>query len=284
MNAQKTAVMMDSCGDLPIDIRRQYNIYTLPVHVIYPEGDYLDGIDIDPRVVYDRFPEEIPKTSTPSPQEAIDLFERIREDGYENVVCICISSRLSSTVNTIRIASEEVEGLRAFVFDTKNIDIGSGIFAYWTARKLEEGMAFEEICEKLEEKRYDSHLMFFMDTLKYLIAGGRIGRVAGMLGEALKLKPIISCDEEGVYYTVSKIRGKKNGQKKLLDLLAREAEGHECWVVVGHGDADKESEAFLEKVKERIPQAEFLFRHQIVASMAINTGPGLIGLLVLIDP
>ena len=55
-------------------------------------------------------------------------------------------------------------------------------------------------------------------------------------------------------------------------------------VVVGHGDADKESEAFLEKVKERIPQAEFLFRHQIVASMAINTGPGLIGLLVLIDP
>ncbi len=284
MSAYKTAILMDSCGDLPIDVRESFHIYTLPVHIIYPEGDYLDGVNIDPMMIYERFPEEIPKTSTPSPQEAIELFEKIRDDGYENVIAICISNRLSSTVNTIRMASEEVPELRCFVFDTLNIDIGSGIFAYWVGTKIKEGMAFEEICEKLEEKRSDSHLMFYMDTLKYLIAGGRIGRVAGMIGEKLKLKPIISCDKEGVYYTVAKIRGRKPGMKKLLDLLAKYADGHRCWIVIGNGNAAKEAEEFRQMVEERIPHGKILFMHQIVASMANHTGPGLIGLEVFVDP
>ncbi len=284
MNDQKIAVMMDSCGDLPADLRKEYSIYTLPVHILYPEGDYLDGVNIDPLMIYDRFPDTIPKTSTPSPQEAIDLLEQIRADGYEKVVAICISNRLSSTVNTIRMASEEVEGLTSYIFDTLNIDIGSGIFAYWAAEKIREGWTFEAICEGLEKKRRDSHLMFYMDTLKYLIAGGRLGRVAGMIGETLRLKPIISCDEEGVYYTVAKIRGRKPGMKKLLDLLAREAEGHNCWIVIGHGNAPEEALAFRQMVEERIPHGRILFMQQIVASMANHTGPGLIGLEVFIDP
>jgi len=284
MNDQKTAVLMDSCGDLPIDLREEYDIYTLPVHVLYPEGDYLDGVNIDPMMVYDRFPDEIPKTSTPSPQEAIDILERIRDDGYKNVVVISISGALSTTVNTIRLAAVHVPELDCFIFDTKNIDIGSGIFAYWAARKLRDGMSFETICELLEKKRYDSKLMFYMDTLKYLEAGGRIGHVSRVIGDLLHLKPIIACDHEGVYYTVAKIRGNKAGRRKLLEEIASRVGGRRCWIVVGRGKAEEEAKEFLEMVRERIPQGEILFTHQIVASMAINTGPGLIGLCALVDP
>lgn len=284
MNAQKTAVMMDSCGDLPIDLRREYGIYTLPVHVFYPEGDYLDGVNIDPMMVYDRFPDEIPKTSTPSPQEAIDLLEEIRDAGYKNVISINISSALSTTVNTVRLAAVHVPELDCFVFDTKNIDIGSGIFAYWAARKLREGMSFEDVCAGLEEKRYDSKLMFYMDTLKYLEAGGRIGHVSRVVGDLLRLKPIISCDHDGVYYTVAKIRGDKAGRRKLLEEVAERVGTKPCWIIVGRGKAEEEAKLFLEMVKQRLPQGEVLFTHQIVASMAINTGPGLIGLCALVDP
>lgn len=284
MNEQKTAVLMDSCGDLPLELREEYGIYTLPVHVMYPEGDYLDGVNIDPMMVYRRFPDEIPKTSTPSPQEAIDMLERIRDDGYKNVICIHISSALSTTVNTVRLAAVHVPELDCFIFDTKNIDIGSGIFAYWAAVKLKEGMDFEELCARLEEKRYDSKLMFYMDTLKYLEAGGRIGHVSRVIGELLHLKPIIACDHEGVYYTVAKIRGNKAGKKKLLEEIATLVGDKPCWIIVGRGDAEEEAGRFLEMVKERIPQGKVLFTHQIVASMAINTGPGLIGLCALVDP
>ena len=284
MNEQKTAVLMDSCGDLPLELREEYGIYTLPVHVMYPEGDYLDGVNVDPMMVYRRFPDEIPKTSTPSPQEAIDMLERIRDDGYKNVICIHISSALSTTVNTVRLAAVHVPELDCFIFDTKNIDIGSGIFAYWAAVKLKEGMDFEELCARLEEKRYDSKLMFYMDTLKYLEAGGRIGHVSRVIGELLHLKPIIACDHEGVYYTVAKIRGNKAGKKKLLEEIAALVGDKTCWIIVGRGDAEEEAGRFLEMVKERIPQGKVLFTHQIVASMAINTGPGLIGLCALVDP
>ena len=66
MNEQKTAILMDSGGDLPYELCRQEGIEYLPLHVIYPEGDYLDGVNIDPEMIYRRFPGEIPSTSTPS--------------------------------------------------------------------------------------------------------------------------------------------------------------------------------------------------------------------------
>ena len=80
MNEQKTAVLMDSGGDLPYELCVEEGIYYLPLHVIYPEKDYQDGIDIDPLMIYRRFPDEIPTTSTPSPGEITDMFDRIRED------------------------------------------------------------------------------------------------------------------------------------------------------------------------------------------------------------
>ena len=133
-------------------------------------------------------------------------------------------------------------------------------------------------------KRSDSRQFFYMDTLKYLRHGGRIGRVSSFVGEALHIKPIISCDPDGVYYTVAKIRGRKPGMKKLLDLLAKYADGHRCWIVIGNGNAAKEAEEFRQMVEERIPHGKILFMHQIVASMANHTGPGLIGLEVFVDP
>jgi len=78
MNDEKIAIMMDTGCDLPVDVCRKNDIEILPLHVMYPEKDYMDGIDIDPIMVYERFPDEIPKTSTPSIQEVLDKFEEIR--------------------------------------------------------------------------------------------------------------------------------------------------------------------------------------------------------------
>lgn len=284
MNKDKVAVMTDSGCDLPSDAAARHDIRVLPLRVMYPEKDYADGVDIDPLMVYRRFPDEYPSTSTPSLAEVQDMLDQIHRDGYEKVIAVCISSGLSGTFNTIRLAASQQDALEIFVFDTKNISVASGIWAIWAAVKLENGWSFEEVKQGLQNKIYDSKVMFYMDTLQYLKRGGRVGKVTSIVGEALHLKPIISCNEDGIYYTVSLIRGAKQGKKKLLNEMLKFCEGHHVWIIIGHGNASNEAGQMLELVDQKVRSKEILFVKQITATLAINTGPGLVGIAALRDP
>ena len=284
MNEQKTAILMESGGDLPLELCRQEGIEFLPLHVIYPEKDYLDGVDIDPEMIYRRFPGEIPSTSTPSPQEIMDKLHELAERGYENVIAVVISAALSSVGNAIAAAAQHVPEINVTVFDTKNISFGSGIFALWAVRQLKKGVPYEKLIDYLRAKRSDSRQFFYMDTLKYLRHGGRIGRVSSLVGEALHIKPIISCDTDGVYYTVAKIRGERMGKKRLLDEVVQAVGARRCWIIIGHGQAPGEAEQMKTLLREKLGNMEYLFTKQITATLANNTGPGLLGVMAFIDP
>ncbi len=284
MKEEKTAILMESGGDLPLELCRREGIEFLPLHVIYPEKDYLDGVDIDPAMIYRRFPGEIPSTSTPSPMEIMDKLQDLAERGYQNVIAVVISAALSSVGNAIAAAARHVPGINVSVFDTKNISFGSGIFALWAARQLAAGVGYEELLERLRAKRSDSRQFFYMDTLKYLRHGGRIGRVSSLVGEALHIKPIISCDSDGVYYTVAKIRGERMGKKRLLEEVCQAVGNRRCWIIIGHGEAPEEAEQMKSLLVEKLENMEYLFTKQITATLANNTGPGLLGVMAFIDP
>ena len=285
MNEQKIAILTDSSADITPEIIDKYDIKVLPLHIMYPEKEYQDGVDIDPLMTYSRFPAEFPNTSTPNLVEVEEKFDQIHEEGYERVIAVCISSGLSGTCNTIRLAAEDYDKMQIFVFDTKNVSVGSGVFAIWAAWKVSRGASYEEVCRGLVDKIYDSKVMFYMDTLKYLQRGGRIGGVASAVGTALKLKPIISCDREGIYYTVAMIRGAKQGKKKLLDeVLKFIGDCKHCWIIIGHGDALEEAKAMEQMLMEKVRGKRILYIKQITATMAVNTGPGLVGVLAFKDP
>lgn len=281
----KCAIIVDSCGDISLELAQELGIRILPVHIMYPEKDYLDGIDIDPLMVYERFPDEFPYTSTPSFGEVHAMFEELIEEGYNQAIFIHISSKLSSTVNTVRLVAAEFEDrIAATVYDTKNISIGSGMLAIWAATKRNEGMPYAEISEKLEEKRYDSHLVFLVETLDYLHKGGRIGKVGYFITSHLHIKPLITCNKDGVYESPAKVRSKKKGYDKILELAASCAIDKPCWISVQHGGDPEGAKKMLEKAKEMLPQAKVVLEKQITASMAVHTGPGLVGLAVLVEP
>jgi DegV family protein with EDD domain len=146
-------------------------------------------------------------------------------------------------------------------------------------------MSYEEVCRGLQDKIYDSKVMFYMDTLEYLKRGGRIGTVSSMIGQALKIKPIISCNKEGIYYTVSLIRGSKQGKKKLLNEMLKFCRGHKVWIGLGHGAAPLELEEMSRMLTGELGEnAEILYSKQIAATLALNTGPGLVGVAALLDP
>lgn len=279
----KTVIVTDSCGDVPKDLAGRLGIRVLPVHVMYPDGDYLDGV-IDPKIIYERFPQQ-PKTSTPSPAEIHDLFTELLNEGYDQAIFINISEHLSGTVHQIESVAQEYPNLRTFVFDTRNISIGSGIYAIWAAASLKNGATFEEIKDALEGHKVRASLMFYMDTLDYLHQGGRIGTVTYFLTSKLKIRPIICCNEEGIYYTAAKIRAsKKAGREKLLEKIREKAgDDDRAFVVIPYGGAPEEADEMEKMVKETCPKARILFKEQITASMAVHTGPGLLGLLFFED-
>lgn len=282
MNSSKTALLVDSGCDIGEEFARKYDIRILGLKVVYGMEVFSDGIDINPMTVYDRFPNEIPTTSTPNVMEIRDLLDKIKDDGYENVVAVCISGKLSGTYNTVKSVLEEYDGLEGYALDTKNISAGSGLIAMWAATQLEKGMTYSELIEKLPDKVPDSHVFFYMDTLDYLKAGGRIGNVTGFIGKALDLKPVITCNKEGIYNTVTMLRGRKNSVKKLVSIVEKQI-GDDCnkWISIMNGKAaDKVSEV-EEQLLEKFNNMEIVEKKQIVASLAVHTGPGLVGIGVM---
>lgn len=282
MNSAKTAIMVDSGCDISQEFIEQYDIKVLRLKVLYGDRMYSDGLDIDPLEVYRRFPQEIPTTSTPNMYEVSELVNEIKSEGYEKIIGITISSGLSGTYNAVAMAFEE-EDIETFAFDTKNISIGAGLLAMWAAKKLSEGWTFEAVKHGLNDKISDSKVFFYMDTLDYLRKGGRISPAVAIVGKALNLKPIISCNEKGTYYTVSKIRGQHKGLEKLMDSLKDYIGDKKAYLAIMNGDGTRYLDVIRARIKEMFPQCEVVVDKQITATMAIHTGPGLIGVGVLFE-
>ena len=142
------------------------------------------------------------------------------------------------------------------------------------------GKSFEEIVEALPEIQSRITVYYAVDTLKYLIKGGRIGKVSGTIGEILNIKPIISINRDGVYYTYAKSKGKKKATSKLVD-IAREALEHTpCKVWVMHGGAYEEVKPFYDTIAG-LPNITRLSTGEISPVAGVHTGPGLLGIVIL---
>jgi DegV family protein with EDD domain len=135
------------------------------------------------------------------------------------------------------------------------------------------------VCRQVEEASRNTRLFFCVETLTYLIKGGRIGLVAGMLGSLLDLKPVISCNEDGIYYTVAKARGRKKSLSRALEKAVEFAQGAKDFnITVMHGAAKEEADALVAALKERLSGFRYSIEGQITPALVVHTGPGLIGI------
>lgn len=279
MAEEKIAILVDSGTDVPREYRDKYHMYVAPLTIIYKDAEYRDGVDIQPEDVFARFAEEIPTTSLPSPATVADLFKQIKADGYDKVIAVVISSGLSGTFGAISSMGPAPEGLETCYIDTKNIGIGSGLTAIRAGELIEQGLPFAEVCRRVEDVARHTTLFFCVSTLEYLIKGGRIGLVVGMLGTLLDLKPVIACNADGIYYTVAKARGRKKSLALALEKAVEYAAGaKEYNITVMHGAAKEEADALMAAMKERLPDYRIAVEGQITPALVVHTGPGLIGI------
>ena len=277
MRMTKIALVTDSSCDLSEEFIQEHNIYLLPLKIIYPGKEYKDRIEIKPEEVYARMPEEVPFTSMPSAGEVIEILEELRRKGFGEVLAVLISSGLSSTHDIFKAIAQQIENLKVEVFDSLSLSIGLGFLVSEAAEQIKKNCSLREVVEHLKKARDRIEVYYVIPTLQYLRRGGRIGFVEGTVGELLNIKPIISVNQEGKYFTFAKARGRRASLQKLVE-TARERIGNKLVdLAVMHGGASQEAEEIMSQLKSLLPRLRKTVFGQISPALGVHTGPGLVG-------
>lgn len=274
----KIAILTDSGSEITPKIAEEYGIELIPLQINYSDVSY-DDYTVEPKYIYENIDREVPKTSIPSIGDIVNKLNDIKNRGFDKIICISISSKLSGMYNAFMLAKDQVENVEVEVFDSKNISIGTGFFAIFARKLIDEGFSLESIMETMKSKIKDSVPVITLDTLKYLSLGGRIGKITGIVGNLLNLKLIISCNEDGEYYTVEKNRGTMKNINHAIDIVKKElSDIKDYYLVLLNGDNKSSMEIAKESMKDLIEGAKFYYEGQIVPTLSIHTGPGLFGI------
>lgn len=276
---EKIAIMTDSTSDIPKDVVEKYGIQVVPLRILYQDKEYRDQVDISSEEVYDRLSTEVPSTSLPSPGDVLELWERLKQEGFTHVLAIHISSGLSGTMQLIENLSHQVDDLVIKVIDSKNISMGLGYTVIEAARQAAQNASFESLCAYVQDSLAKMKVYFVLETLEYLTKGGRIGKVAGTLGQMLNLKPIITVNQDGVYTTHAKVRGRKKSIERLFEIVKSHLAKPMHNVAVCHGAALEEAQELIERIKQHGNVGEVLMSH-VSPVIGVHTGPGTLGFVV----
>lgn len=277
-------ILSDSTCDLSKELVEKYGIEILPLHIVLGEKEYLDGVELGPDQIYEWSDENktTPKTSAASITDVMDVYEKYEKE-YDELVVFSISGKMSTTVNVMRMAAEEMEiEDRVFVVDSENLSTGSGLLVLEAAIMAQEGKSAQEIVDAITELKPRVRASFVVDTLTYLHRGGRCSGVAALAGSALKLHPKIMV-EEGAMKPDKKYRGK---MKKVILDYAKEMEpqilsAKKDRVFITHSGCEAE---VIESVKEYLESLNYFDEILITRAGGVvssHCGPGTLGVLFI---
>lgn len=214
----KIRIITDSAADLPRPCRPELTI--LPMTVTFGAEQFLDGVDLTHRQFYEKLIEGdiLPTTSQINPAQFEEAFRQAAEAG-EAVVAVVLSSKLSGTCQSARIAAQEFPG-RVFVVDSENATLGERILVERALELMDQGLEAAAIANRLETEKKDIRLVALLDTLEYLKRGGRISSSAALVGGLLSIKPVVAV-ERGEVVMLGRARGSKNGNNLLVQEIQK---------------------------------------------------------------
>lgn len=250
----------------------------LPLSVTFGADVYMDGVDIDHQRFYEMLVErvELPKTGQVNPYAFSQAIAEAREAGDEAVI-ITVGAKLSGTNQSARTALAEAPGGDVFVVDSNNVTLGERVLVEYALRLVDEGRSAAQIAAAVEAVRDRVVVIGLLETLEYLVRGGRLSAAAGAVGTLLNVKPVVAA-EDGLIVQLGKARGSKNG-RNLLNQKVEQAGGVDFSMPLALGYTGL-SDAVLKKY---IEDSAALWAghtegelpvHTIGATIGTHVGPG----------
>jgi len=213
-------IVTDSSADLPPQLAQQLGITVVPLYVRFGSEVYRERVDITDEEFYQRLlhgPTH-PVTIQPSPQDFVNAYQELSPEA-DGIVSIHISSKLSGTCNSALQGKEMIDkGCPIEVFDSQLASVGLGLISMAAATVAKTGADLQRVVEEVKQTIPNSHLLCLIDTLKYLLLGGRIGKAKALVGSILNVKPLLTL-KEGEVVPVSQARSRSKGIERLFDFV-----------------------------------------------------------------
>lgn len=246
------------------------------------EESFNDFIDMDAKTFYERIdkdPNNVPKTSYVSIGLVETYIEEAIKEGYKDILMITIAKPLSGLHEALtHQANQYKDKINITVFDSKTIAYAEAFMALEAYRLLnEENYSMKETLKVLKDIRDNNKWYFAVDTLKYLVLNGRLSRLQGSLGTLLKIKPLLSFDENGSVVTLEKIRTTRRVLNKVLDNYFKDTLNKDVLTYISHAHNDEALKYFEEKIKEKYPERKIISSY-LTPVVGAHTGPKAIGI------
>ena len=271
-------VVVDSTSDIPAQLAKEWDITVVPAYVVFGDKSYRDRLDISEDEVYTRLDQDsvFPTTSVPSPQDFADVYNKLAEETDE-IISIHVTSRESGVYNSALLGRELVnKKCRIEVIDSLSVAMSYGILAIAAAKEAKAGASLEKVAEVVRESIPRMHLLIVLDTLKYVVRGGRLGKGYGLLGSVLRIKPLLTM-RDGKLMLAGVARTRAKAIKRLYDFV--EGFPQVSDVAVSYTTSKEEAEALAEQIKADFPDIPLYFT-RVGPVLGTHTGPGAMGVAV----
>jgi DegV family protein with EDD domain len=274
-------IVSDSGMDMSPEQMQGLDMRLVPLKFTLEGKTYRSGVDIQPDEFYQLLAstESFPTTSQPSPGDIASVYRELAATDPD-ILSVHISSGLSGTVNSAKSAAAMVPEANVTIWDTKTLSGAEGWQVEAAARAAKAGWPKDKILELLERVRSVTDTLYTLATLKYLIHGGRINHIAGLLAQVLNIKPLIGVEKEhGIYVQHGQARSLDKAILKLADHVAQcfpPGTAMRFQVLHGHNAAGA---ALLRGRLEQLFKCTFLPAGPIAPVLGAHTGPGLVGVV-----
>lgn len=279
---QPFCLVTDSTCDLMDELIEKHDIYFIPIKVQAGDDLFTDRWNLIPEEFYGILSasSSLPKTSQPSLTDFTRIYRHLLLH-YQSIISVHLSKALSGTFQTAVQASQSVSPERIAVRDGKNISVGLGLVLLEGMGAMRQGKNKEDTILRLEAAAQNTQIFIGLPTLKYLVKGGRITKTKGIVANILNINPILSINDEGKLSPVNKARGKKNLEKRILDMAYKRAQKTSGGfsIAVAHTNAPDTADRIAQNINKTLGQDVALVTNASPA-LGVHAGPGAFGIAV----
>lgn len=274
-------ILVDSSADYTAQELKERNMELVPISITLDGKSYRDGIDITKNELYEMLTktDDFPKTSQPSPQDFLDVFEDVKEKG-DSVIFLSLSSGLSGTFQSATLAKSMAEYDEIYLVDTLSATHAIRILAEHALKLRDEGKDAATIAAELEDLKSRIVILAAVDTLEFLYKGGRLNKATAAVGELANLKPIVTVNAEGKVSVVAKCLGRNKALASLTKMISEKEidTNFPVYSLYAYGEEN------TEKLEEKLVAAGISIseRQQIGATIGSHVGPGAYGAIFIV--
>ena len=280
---KRIAVITDTDSSLSQSVAASYGIRQVPITVHFEDEMFRTGIDIDDKQLFEKVERlnRLPTTSAPSPGAFMEEYRAAFEHGADEIVCICVSSKVSATYTSAVAATEHFPGKIIKVIDSSTLSLGQGFMAIAAAQAVQEGAALDEVVAKALDVGSRVHVYAVLATLKYLALSGRVGKLVAGMADTLNIKPILTV-QDGKLDLLERVRTRKKAIARVFDLVTADVDGKKIEKVgVIHGNHVAWANELRDQLCEKFICPDDVLIADFTPGLSVHTGSGVVGLAIL---